>query len=176
MSAWRYRVSSPWRGLDKPVWAVGSVIALVLFALGYLSSVVAAHKRERQELFCLALNVYFEARGEPREGQFAVAEVTMNRVASNRYPATICGVVHQQNWDPLRKRYVAAFSWTEFSERSMPEGRAWREALEIAEAVYERRYEPKLAGALHYHATYIKPSWARGRKPIARIGGHLFYP
>ena len=32
-----------------------------------------------------------------------------------------------------------------------------------------------LAGVLHYHAVYIKPSWARGDKPIVRIGQHLFY-
>lgn len=165
-----------WYGADKSFWAVSSLLVAVVSSLGYFSNVVAEYKRERQELFCLALNVYFEARGEPPAGQYAVAEVTMNRVASRRYPDTICGVVHQQNWDPLRKRYVAAFSWTEFNARPMPKGMAWREALNIAETVYEQRYEPKLNGALHYHAVYIKPSWARGRKPIARIGRHLFYP
>ena len=44
-------------------------------------------------LFCLALNVYFEARSEDVVGQYAVAEVTLNRVASDRFPDTVCDVV-----------------------------------------------------------------------------------
>ena len=36
-------------------------------------------------LMCLALNIYFEARSEPIEGQIAIAEVTLNRVASANY-------------------------------------------------------------------------------------------
>ncbi|MBE9552130.1 MAG: cell wall hydrolase, partial [Proteobacteria bacterium] len=47
------------------------------------------------ELECLSLNVYFEARGEPREGQVAVAHVVMNRVADDRFPGGVCAVVHQ---------------------------------------------------------------------------------
>jgi N-acetylmuramoyl-L-alanine amidase len=119
--------------------------------------------------------VYYEARGEPRSGQYAVAEVTMNRVASGYYPDTVCGVVYQKQWDPLRRRYVGAFSWTEFARRPSPEGREWRRAWEVAETVYRKRHVPTLDGVLHYHAVYIKPSWSRGRKPVARIGKHVFY-
>jgi hypothetical protein len=46
-------------------------------------------------IFCLALNVYFEARNEPVEGKVAVAQVVMNRKADPRFPDTICGVVYQ---------------------------------------------------------------------------------
>ena len=128
-----------------------------------------------QQLNCLARNVYFEARGEPEAGQYAVAEVTMNRKAAARYPATVCEVVHQKNWDPLRKRYVSAFSWTELSPSPKPEGEEWQRAQEIADEVYHRQRNPGLDDALLYHATYIKPSWARGRTPVARIGNHVFY-
>ncbi|MBI3546992.1 MAG: cell wall hydrolase [Gammaproteobacteria bacterium] len=119
--------------------------------------------------------MYFEARGEPLAGQYAVAEVTMNRVASGRYADTVCGVVHQKNWDPLRHRYVSAFSWNELDERPSPEDKTYQQAWQVAEAVYYKRYTPVLAGALHYHAAYIKPSWAYDQKPIAQIGQHLFY-
>lgn len=44
---------------------------------------------------CLAEALYFEARGESLQGQFAVAEVIMNRVDSPRFPGSICGVVNQ---------------------------------------------------------------------------------
>lgn len=147
----------------------------MIFAFASMLQSLHAAKVERQGLTCLALNVYFEARGEPMAGQYAVAEVTMNRVASGRYPDTVCGVVYQRNWDYLRKRYVSAFSWTEFKTRPEPRGEEWRQALKIAEEVYYRRQEPKLANALHYHADYIKPSWSRELKPLARIGNHIFY-
>ena len=41
-------------------------------------------------LFCLALNVYFEARSEDLASQYAVAEVTLNRVASPDFPDDVC--------------------------------------------------------------------------------------
>jgi spore germination cell wall hydrolase CwlJ-like protein len=46
-------------------------------------------------LRCLALNIYHEARSEPRAGQIAVASVTLNRVKSKRFPGTVCDVVMQ---------------------------------------------------------------------------------
>jgi spore germination cell wall hydrolase CwlJ-like protein len=164
-----------WHALDKGPLIVALVISLVVAALGYFMRSVYTEKTRIQDLACLAFNVYFEARGEPVAGQYAVAEVTMNRVASGRYPDTICGVVHQKNWDPLRKRYVSAFSWTELDERPSREDETFRRAWEVAEAVYHGRHTPTLGGATHYHATYIKPSWARGNKPVARIGKHVFY-
>ena len=47
------------------------------------------------EAFCLAKNVYFEARNQPLAGQLAVISVTVNRVNDSRFPNTICGVVYQ---------------------------------------------------------------------------------
>ncbi|WP_296671179.1 cell wall hydrolase [Sulfuricaulis sp.] len=151
------------------------VIGLVVTSFGYFIHSAFARRDDVKNLTCLAFNVYFEARGEPMVGQYAVAEVTMNRVASGRYPDTICGVVHQRNWDTLRKRYVGAFSWNELDERPSLEEETFRRAWEVAETVYYGRHTPTLAGALHYHATHIKPSWARGNKPVARIGRHIFY-
>lgn len=135
----------------------------------------AARAAERRNLDCLARNVYFEARGEPLAGMYAVAEVTMNRKASRLFPDSVCGVVHQKNWDPLRGRYIGAFSWTEFNSMPSPDGEAWQRAQEVAAAVYHRRVAPTLQGALHFHATHIQPDWAKERKLVARIGRHLFY-
>ena len=47
-------------------------------------------------LTCIALNVYYEARSEPLEGQYAVAHVVLNRVASPRFPDDACTVVQQR--------------------------------------------------------------------------------
>lgn len=130
---------------------------------------------QRRELTCLALNIYYEARGESLAGQQAVAEVTMNRVASLRYPDTVCEVVYQKKWDYLRKRYVGAFSWTEFDVRPRPFGESWQQAQKTSEQVYFHRQLMLTKGALHYHARYIRPSWSKGKRPVARIGQHIFY-
>ena len=181
---WKLRLRLFWYRVDKEAWGVGLLVALVVCGLALALRSVFAYQDERREsvrefharqLACLARNVYYEARGEPLAGQFAVAEVTMNRKASGRYPNGVCEVVHQKNWDPLRKRYVGAFSWTEFDVLPEPEGEEWRRARVVAEAVYYRRHEPKLDGALFFHATHIRPSWAREQTRVARIGRHVFY-
>lgn len=166
---WRWRLS------EKTGLVLAGLAGAVATAFGLLLNSLHTAKVEQQDLACLARNIYFEARGEPRAGQYAVAEVTMNRVASARYPNDVCGVVYQKNWDALRKRYVSAFSWTEFRSVPEPEGKQWRQAWQIAQEVYYRRNEPKLGNALHYHADYIKPSWSRKQTPLARIGNHVFY-
>ncbi|NIP46991.1 MAG: hypothetical protein GWN21_12135 [Gammaproteobacteria bacterium] len=134
----------------------------------------AEHVRN-QELNCLALNVYHEARGEPLLGQFAVAEVTINRVVSRRYPNTVCEVVYEKRWDRIRKRYVGAFSWTELNTTQELRTKEWNRAMKAAEAIYYERQEPMLEGALFYHAKSIRPSWAKQKRPVARIGMHIFY-
>ena len=164
-----------WCTTNKTVWVVVTLAGLVVAGFAFLLQSLFTDRTERQNLNCLALNVYYEARGESRSGQLAVAEVTMNRVASGYYPDTVCGVVYQKDWDPLRRRYVSAFSWTELSHRPSPEGKEWRRAWEVAETVFYKRHVPRLDGVLHYHAVYIKPSWSRGRRPVARIGKHVFY-
>lgn len=184
VTEWRRSWRIYWNRTDKGVLvflsAVGLVIAIFTFAL----KAVFAYQDERrnralevhrQNLNCLARNVYFEARGEPVAGQYAVAEVTMNRKASPLYPRTICEVVYQKNWDPLRKRYVGAFSWTEFNSLPEPTGPEWERAWKIAEAVYYGVEPPRLEGALFFHATYIRPDWAKEKRRVARIGRHVFY-
>ncbi|MEY8840212.1 cell wall hydrolase, partial [Cribrihabitans sp. XS_ASV171] len=66
-------------------------------------------KAEGGEQFrCLAEALYFEARGEPVKGQFAVAEVILNRVESSRYPDTFCGVIRQGTG----RKYQCQFTFT----------------------------------------------------------------
>ena len=63
------------------------------------------------EINCLALNLYFEARDQDKEGQIAVGLVTINRVLSKHYPNSICDVVWQQNKNK-KGNLIAQFSWT----------------------------------------------------------------
>jgi N-acetylmuramoyl-L-alanine amidase len=184
LAHWRRRVALFWYGGDKAPWLFVAFAALIAAALAFALYSAIAYQDERrkrvrefhkQSLTCLARNVYFEARGEPVAGQYAVAEVTMNRRASRRFPNTVCEVVHQKNWDSIRGRYVGAFSWTEFDSLPDPVGDEWHRALAIAEAVYYQRHSPQLMGATHFHANYIRPDWARQKHRVAKIGRHIFY-
>ncbi len=152
-----------------------SILTVVSLIVGISAHYSVTLEQRRQQLFCLAMNIYHEARGEPTEGQYAVAEVTLNRVNSKHYPGSICKVVHQKGWDKIRKRYVSAFSWTELDYAVNVKSKAWLESMVIAEQAYANKTKPRVKGALFYHANYIKPSWARKKKVKARIGKHIFY-
>lgn len=140
-----------------------SVFATVDVALDEARERAAALRAS--ELRCLAENVYYESRGEPLVGQYAVAEVTMNRVRSSDFPDTVCEVVHRPG----------AFSWTYRATRVEPFGYEWRRAQAVASSVYDNIESPLVNGALYYHATYVSPAWAATRSQVALVGRHLFY-
>ena len=151
----------------------GILLAFSVIAVIISQSVIG--QQVSRDINCLALNVYNEARGEPRKGKLAVAVVTLNRVASSLYPDSVCEVVYQKRWDYLRKRYVSAFSWTELDNTPSLNSKAWKEANQIAQEIYFDKDRPMLDQALFYHAEHIRPSWARTRTRVAKIGRHIFY-
>lgn len=162
--------------LGVPFMVVGLIIYFAYAARSTIdgSRIDAAQARSR-DIRCLAENVYFEARGEPLRGQYAVAEVTMNRLASSYFPDTVCEVVHDTRWDTARQRLVAHFSWTAFKLRLESGSPAWQQAIDVATVVYDGDYEPIVPNALFYHATSVDPYWASSKKIVARIGNHIFY-
>lgn len=164
-----------WHTSKHLPWLLAGCSVLVVALFTMLMHAVVEGDNKQRELTCLAKNVYYEARGEPLEGQFGVAEVTMNRVLDPRYPETVCEVVYQQRWDYIRKRHVSAFSWTEFDTVEEPQGREWTIAKSVADAAFHGRRTQTLQGAVHFHATHIQPSWSQGKEPVARIGRHMFY-
>jgi hypothetical protein len=179
--AWRDLVFF-WHTHEKGGYVTLCVLALIIVAFGVFIHVsIIGHDRSQdvrtrtQDLNCLAKNVYHEARGEPIDGQYAVAEVTMNRVASKHYPNTVCDVVYQANFDVIRKRNVSAFSWTELDLTAPVDEKIWRRAWKIAEEVYDEEAEPRVEGALFYHSRYVRPRWAKRKRRIAKIGQHIFY-
>ena len=134
-----------------------------------------------KELHCLALNVYFEARGEDPEGQFAVAEVVMHRVNHFNYPNTICGVVKQGVYSEWSKempiKHKCNFSW--FCDR-LPDdpidGQAFGAAMYVATTILkDPKYMLEIEYALYYHADYVEPYWADDLQLVGHIGNHLFY-
>ncbi|MEO1067025.1 MAG: cell wall hydrolase [Pseudomonadota bacterium] len=131
----------------------------------------SSFKKKQQR--CLAAGIYFESRGEPEEGQAAVAQVILNRVKNPTYPNTICGVVYQnKHW---RNRCQFSFACDGIYDRVNDKG-AWKRAVRIARDVTKgRTYLPKVGDSTHYHATYVSPRWARKMKIVDKIGVHIFY-
>ena len=129
---------------------------------------------------CLALNTYHEAKNQSMVGQIAVAEVVMNRVADSRYPNTICEVVKQgpkYKGSDVPVRHRCQFSWYCDGKSDIPKNeKAWKKAQDYAYLVlYNRIAIDVTEGATHYHATYVKPSWAKTKKRTTRIEKHIFY-
>ena len=120
-----------------------------------------------QELGCLAMNIYHEARGETEKGKLAVAAVTMNRVASKYYPNTVCEVVWQ------RKQ----FSWTQLKTKYhvVKDTKAWINAVEIAQLFIDGGSWPGVGDATHYHTVAVSPNWKDDNQLVAQVGNHLFY-
>ncbi len=121
---------------------------------------------------CLAQAVYYEARGEPIEGQAAVAQVVMNRAHSGRHPADVCGVVFE---GAARSGCQFSFACDGRLGGRRPEAAAWRRAETVAAAALSGPGRPELAGAMNYHADYVRPRWAAQLARTAEIGRHIFY-
>lgn len=122
---------------------------------------------DNAEQDCLASAVYFEARGEPIEGQLAVAEVVLNRARSGRYPPTICQVVTQPwQFSFVRRGVIPA------ADRNCE---AWRRAVAIARIAEAGASRLLPRNVLWYHAEYVSPSWGRRLARNTKIGLHIFY-
>jgi len=121
---------------------------------------------------CLAEAIYFEARGEPVEGQFAVAEVILNRVDSPKFPNSICKVVRQGTG----RKHACQFSYNcDGKLEYIANGSAYDQAKRVARVSMDRKTRPLTKGATFYHATFVSPSWARSFQHVATIGVHKFY-
>jgi spore germination cell wall hydrolase CwlJ-like protein len=147
-----------------------ALLTSVLTTWAFVS--IAQAEISKKETYCLAQNIFFEARSESLASQAMIAEVTLNRVASKHFPNTVCDVVWQ------RKQ----FSWTHDGKHDDPtrmsflDREAWKEIYKAAELIINNAegYLPK-TGATHYHADYVKPYWALDMKYLGKVGSHLFY-
>ena len=128
--------------------------------------------RGNRQWRCMTEAIYFEARGEEIEGQYAVAEVILNRVDNKNYPAAVCEVVNQGTG----RRYACQFTYTcDGIPEVVTDQRAWNRAGQIARIMMDGAPRNLTAGATHYHADYVNPRWARVYPRTARYGTHIFY-
>jgi spore germination cell wall hydrolase CwlJ-like protein len=131
-------------------------------------------KPVQQQVDCLAQNIYHEAKSEPREGQVAVALVTLNRLASGNYANDVCGVVNQKT------NGVCQFSWVcqpFIATKSLTSNTnsLYNDIRNVAVYVlinYDNMNDVT-KGATFYHADYVNPQW--GLPKTTQIGRHIFY-
>ncbi len=121
---------------------------------------------------CLAEALYFESRGESVQGQFAVAEVILNRVDSDRFPGSICGVVKQGTG----RKFACQFTFTcDGRAEVINEPAAFKQVGKVARLMIDGAPRGLTDGATYFHTRNVRPSWARKFTRTATIGVHLFY-
>lgn len=118
---------------------------------------------------CVALAMYWEARGEGQRGMLAVGSVVINRVEDDRFPNSVCDVVYQGGETP-----PCQFSWWCDGKSDRPtHGTLWTASLSLADELLTARPRDPTHGALFFHSTSTRPPWRR--EQTTRIGNHVFY-
>ncbi len=116
------------------------------------------------QMKCLATAVYFESKGEPLEGQLAVAQVIMNRVEDGRFGRDICSVV----------KAPKQFSFVRGGHMPAPAANEqWQTARAVAVIAASEGWNEIVPDATHFHATRVNPRWNLRR--VATVGQHVFY-
>lgn len=139
------------------------------------------------EAYCMAQNIYYEAKSEDIRGQYAVAHATLNRVNDPRFPKTVCEVVKQVGISPSGKK-ACAFSWycdgksdevpvrKQNGEPNKAAEKQFKTASKVAILTLSGKSEDITNGATHFHNPYISsPSWAKKLIKTLTIGNHSFY-
>ena len=140
---------------------------MTALSMTLLGDPLLAKPIEQSEVYCLAQVIYFEARGEPIQGQIAVAHVTINRTKSSLFPSTICEVVAQKN--------PCQYSWyCDGKSDILPNNEQTVNALALANKILTTPFVDTTYGALFFHASSINPGWHNLEKTV-EIGTHIFY-
>lgn len=114
-----------------------------------------------KDVVCIAQTIYHESRGEPLEGQIAVASVVLNRTNHKQFPDTVCGVVYQKY----------QFSWTLDKKKRQFD----KKSLELAKKVYTGEIADNTNGALYFHGKQINPKWNKNMLKVKSVGNHVFF-
>ena len=124
------------------------------------------------EMKCLAEAIYFEARGEAIEGQYAVGEVIINRVLSNDFPNSVCGVISEG----ASRLNACQFSYNcDGKIEKITEKKIYERILKLSEMLLEPSARFLTGGATFYHSKLVSPSWSKKFKKTNEIGNHVFY-
>jgi hypothetical protein len=145
---------------------------VVQYSERWLRNVTARALSDQEQ--CLATAIYHEARGEDLKGQFAVAEVVLNRVSSRKFPGSICDVVYQGARAGSSGGCQFSFA-CDGRPDAMNNRRASDLARRIAQVMADGGHRGLTDGATYFHTIAVRPDWSQRFSNTARIGAHLFY-
>lgn len=159
--------------LKKEIFWFSLYIISFLIGLGFGYE---AKAQSKTELDCLTENIYHESRGEPVEGQIAVAATTLNRLMSDRYPDTVCDVVYEKG----------QFSWTNMNKKIKKPKVYDRIKNEIAKPMLMGLLTHEYHDVTMFHADKVylpekdrwvtlRPYWSEHYEKFTQIGNHIFY-
>lgn len=166
------------------------LLAYLLQSASVVGIEVDTSKVDLEQAYCLAKNIYYEAKGEDIRGQFAVASVTLNRVNDSRFPTTVCEVVKQTTISNVSKKLVCQFSWyceADKKGKEIPvrnkDGSINQHVVDqfqvasiVAITALSGTVEDNTNGATHFHNPYTSnPAWRHSLKKTMRVGNHDFY-
>ena len=154
----------------RPALAPDLRLALLSFARPRSAVVGHAGAVAGRDLQCLTDAVYYEARGEPAEGQAAVAQVVLNRTHAAGFPKSVCGVVFQRAGPSCQFSFACNGAVT-----SRREGAAWLRSRQVAARALEGYRVAQVGRATHFHVAGLQAGWGGGLAQVARIGAHVFY-
>ena len=158
--------SSRWLG-----WTAGLTLGIVLAVPGPWTGGAAAQPGDDPRE-CLALTLYWEAGGEPRESMAAVASVVLNRRANPDFPSTVCEVVREGGTDPGCQFQF----WCDGKSDTPRDADLWALAREVAAEALEGRTADATGGALFFHAAALGAApWRVPRERTVQIGRHVYY-
>lgn len=137
------------------------IAAIAIVTLLSAAAIADINKSITKETQCLAMSIYYEAKGEPISGQYAVADVVLNRVEDERFPDTICEVITQKN----------QFHWQKVVPRS---NMNWLLAVSIAnDVIVNDTHRGITEGAVFFQRSARIPVYADERTKT--IGNHNFF-
>ncbi|MFV0294076.1 MAG: cell wall hydrolase [Paracoccus sp. (in: a-proteobacteria)] len=115
-----------------------------------------------RDLECMTRAMYFESNRSSRDGMIAVGSVVMNRVRSNDFPDTVCGVVSQKN------QFASGVMTRKMNSKTLPM------IHEAARSVLRGERHPMIANAMFFHtAGYSFPY--DNMHYVLVTGGNAFY-
>jgi len=157
-----------------------TAMAILMYILSSNIYGVGTQDIDVNEAYCMAVNIYYEARGEPVRGQVAVGNVVLNRVKDRRYPNTVCGVIKQAKYDPISYapiKHKCQFSWyCDGKSDKVEKEKAFRSAVGISIGLMTGRINDNTEGATHYfNPSKAQPYWAKNMVHLVTYDNHEFY-
>lgn len=166
-----------------------TICAVLVSSIGAIAAPVPPVKPEnlnqacdhgQTESQCMVCNMYFEARNQSDKGVIAVGLVTLNRMHSSMFPASVCDIVWEKHKSLSTGKMVSQYSWTTgITHATMQNKDEVRRINRLLDQVLhmEATGQNKIVSTdtMWYHTTEVHPIWSRDMKTVAHIGDHIFF-